>query len=616
MKMPTWICALAGGLFVAIPARGETWADWMAPPASAPLVAEFQPGWKWETWWQSSEYHSKAEDCLEPNHGYEGDLVFGVRPGAETPPGPLQVHLSYAVASPAEMNWAQWDQSPNGFVPAVLPTAVPRAAALEETRTVPAEFPLRVPVIMPWNCRSPMAFGNRHPAGLFGRYEVFDAVGRELCRGLLSAHKLSGSVTSLTGIPNAEEALEQDSHSSGSLARVDDLPAEMAAYRQVRGIWFTEALWQTMGGREALLRRLLLSGIRFSGTPALVERIRTTLGTGPDGLVPGAAAASGTWDLRNDLSLRQLNLWSGQADRKTGREKCIFENDVDLFGADRTAYLIWTLAGVLAFSLGVVVLLAVVFIRFKGERRVAAWWALPGWAGLCFAAIWAGGWLVLERRPWADVTEYRLGMAHWPEMHCRAVASAMTFEPGRPEWKLPPGAVVLAERNEWLDGWWKRIDARISPDGIRLQLPRKTTGSALELEAGWYEPTSAPVALESGMVVATEDVDGAFAMIETEWHALGPMKAGDRRDPRLAPTPRYNHLAGMPKTLDDAFPYEHTDRCTCRNPSHQHPPEWVRLTRQHDWILVAWKRAMPPRVAPIWDDSLTKGRTIWVIQCP
>jgi hypothetical protein len=616
VKKWPFMFTLALGLAGTASAREETWGDWMSPPENAPLVAEFQPGWKWETWWQQSEYHSKAEDCIEANHGYEGDLVFGVRPGADTPPGPLQVHLSYTVAAPAEMNWPQWDKFPDGFVLAVLPQAVPRAAAMEETRTVPAEFPLRVPVILPWNCRAPMSYGKRRPAALFGRYKVVDANGRELSRGLLSAHKLSGSIGSLTGIANAEEALEQGKNSIGSLVRTDDLPAEMAAYRQVRGIWFTESLWQKMAGREALLRRLLLSGIRFSGATALVERIRSTLDAGPDGLVPGSAVAPGTWDLRNDLSLRPLNQWSGQADRKTGRERCIFENDVDLFGADRNAYLIWTLAGVLAFSLGVAVLLGVVFIRFKGERRVAVWWALPGWAALCFAAIWAGGWLVLERRPWADVTEYRLGMANWPEMHCRAVASAMTFDPGRPEWKLPPGAVVQADRYESLDGGWKQIDARISAEGIRLRLPRKMTGSVLELEAGWYEPTSAPVALEAGMVVATEDVDGAFAMIETEWHALGPMKAGERRDPRLAPTPQYNHLAGMPKVLDDAFPYEHTDRRTCRNPSHQHPPEWVRLTRQHDWILVAWKRDVPPRVAPIWDDSLTKGRTIWVIQCP
>jgi hypothetical protein len=470
---------------------------------------------------------------------------------------------------------------------------------------------LRVPVILPWNCRAPMSYGNRHPAALFGRYEVVDANGRELCRGLLSAHKLSGSVASLTGNPNAEEALEQESKSLGSLARVEDLPAEMAAYRQVRGIWFTEALWQKMDGREALLRRLLLSGIRFSGATALVERIRTTLGTGPDGLVPGSAVTPGTWDLRNDLSLRPLNQWSGQADRKTGREKCVFENDVDLFGADRDAYLIWTLAGVLAFSLGVAVLLGVVFIRFKGERRVAVWWALPGWAALCFAAIWAGGWLVLERRPWADVTEYRLMMAAWPEMHCRAVASAMTFTPGRPEWKLPPNALVQAERNEWLDGGWKRFDAQISAEGIRLQLPRKMTGTVLELEAGWFEPASAPVAIEEGtidapgrQVVATEDVDGVYALIETEWRELGPMKAGERRDPRMAPKSKYNHLPGLPKELDDALPFENEGGGRS-NPGYQ-----------HDWVLVAWKRDMPPRVAPIWDDSLTKGRTIWLIQCP
>lgn len=620
MRNPVFSWAVAVWVAAWPAARGETWAEWMSPPADAPLTAEFQPGWAWDP--EQTTGINRVEDHLPINRGYEGTLVFGIRPGAEAPQGPVEVTLSFSAASPAEMNWPPSNAVPADFEPMVLPQAVPRPAAWEETRTLAAEYPLRVPVVRPWNCQGPIRYRTLKPAALFGRYWVRDAAGRELCRGMLPATTLSGGAPALAGFATADEALNQVSKSVGLLTRVSDLPDELAAYREMRGIWFTEALWQQMAGREALLRRILLSGVRISGETALVERIGAALGTAKEGLVPGGGLSPEPWSSRNDASLRQLNLWSGTADRRTGRESCIFENDVDLFRTDRNAYLIWTLGGVLAFSAGVAVLLGVVFIRYKGERRVAIWLALPGWAALCFAAVWAGGGLVLERRPRADVTEYRLAVAGWPEMHCRAVATAMTFTPGRPEWKLPAGALVWGERYAGLDGWWKRYDVRTTADGMRLWLPRKMTGTALELEASWFEPTAVPVVLEGGTaeasgreVVATEDVDGVFAMIETEWRELGPMKAGERLDPRSGRKCEWNHLPGMPKVLEDEFPYEHGGGNTCRNPAHDHGPEMKRLPREHDWILVAWKRDVPPRMVPVWEETLTKGRVVWVIQC-
>lgn len=624
MKKIQWVGAVAIGIWVAAnSAHGETWADWLVPPMNAPLVAEFQAGWVVDP--ISREASRSSDNFVEPNRGYEGKLILSAAPDAAPMAGPLKVRLIYSVASPEEMNWPA-DEIPTGFVPAVLPEGTPRRAVAEEIWTVPAEFPVRVPVVLPRSCNSPMSWRNKKDPALFSRYEVLDAVGRTLCRGTLPARTLSENSRSLVGMDEGDEAMKKLTEKAGEIERVGDLPDELSAYRSVRSIWFTDSLWKKMEGREALVRRLLLSGVKISGKTALVERIRATLGTGRDGQVLGTAIASGSWNSGNEFSLKTLNLrdvsTGVDGHKQTVREESVFGNDVNLFTPDRNAYLTWTLAGLLVFGVGVAAILAVVFIRFKGEQRVAVWWALPAWTILCFAAIWLGGTQVLERRSRVDVTEYRLVMAGWPEMYCRAVASAMTFEPGRPEWRLPP-SVVFAERSYGqLDGWWKREDAEISAEGIRLRLPRQMTGETLNLEAGWFEPACMPVVPEDGTldapgrwIVATENVEGVLVLAEGQWRNLGPMKAGDRLDPLAAKTLKENRLLGLPAALYAELPMGGYGG-PCQNPEHHHVPVVAEPPPKHDWIVVAWKGDVPPRVVPVWKDSLTKGRVIWVMQCP
>ena len=262
-----------------------------------------------------------------------------------------------------------------------------------------------------------------------------------------------------------------------------------------------------------------------------------------------------------------------------------------------------------------------VFIRHKGERRVAVWWALPAWAGLCALGLWGGGRLLLDRQARADVTEYRLIMAGWPEMHCRSVASAMTFEPGRPEWVLPPEAVLVEERSVALDGWWARTDEVRNDRERRLQLPRQASGMTLELEAGWFEPARMPVLLEDGdvespgrRVAAAEDLDGVYVLAEGRWRDLGPMKAGERRDPLTVGQMKWNRLPGLPERLSEGF-QDWYWREPCRNPAHNHPPE-ESLPPRHDWVVVAWKKNTAPRVFPAGDGWRLQGRTVWVEQWP
>ena len=110
------------------------------------------------------------------------------------------------------------------------------------------------------------------PPALFGGYEVRDAAGRELGRGMLPARQLAESGRTLVGMTENDETLKPLMERSGAIDRVGDLPDEWEAYRLVRSIGFTEPLWEHMAGREALLRRLLLGGVQIKGETGLVER--------------------------------------------------------------------------------------------------------------------------------------------------------------------------------------------------------------------------------------------------------------------------------------------------------------------------------------------------------
>ena len=605
----------------AVAARGATWAEWQTSRGEAVLQAELRPGWVVEA--EQKYPSSSPETYLEQNRGYDGELVLSQMSGVEAPEGPLTVHLWHVVVHPDQMNWPKENSFETNFVPDVQPEAVIGRPVAEETWTVAAEFPLRVPVVRPRSCQSPATWRSHRPAALFGGYEVRDATGREVCRGMLPPRRLAESRRSLVGMTENDATLKRLTEHSGAIDLVGNLPDELEAYRQVRSIWFTEPLWEKMTGREALLRRLLLGGVRITGKTGLVERIQATLGTGKDGRAVLEAATPGSLSAGGPLSLRSLNLARIQQEGEKGPmrpETSVFENEANLFAKNLDSFVIWTWVGWLVFAGGVVAILSVVFFRCKGERRVAVWWALPGWTVLCAVILWGGGKLVLDRQPRADVTEYRLAMAGWPDMHCRAVATAMTFEPGRPAWVLPQNAVTVENRHEALDGWWARRDVWTRASEKRLQPPRKPTGMTIELEAGWSEPTQMPVLVEDGVLdspgrwlVAGEDVDGVYALVEGKWHDLGPMKAGDRVDPQQVVAMEQNRVAGLPTELHDGWS-QWTWRKPCPCPGREIDPADL-APRKHDWIVVAWKRNTAPRVYPSGDKWRKQGRTVWVEQC-
>lgn len=614
-----WVVAVLAG---AAAARGATWAEWQTPRGEMRVQAELRPGWVVEP---VQKYPSSSPNTfLEQNRGYDGELVLSQGPGVDGPDGLLTVHMWHVVVHPDQMNWPKENSFETNFVPDVQPAAVIGRPVAEETWTLAAEFPLRVPVVRPRSCQSPATWRRRRPAALFGGYEVRDEAGREVCRGMLPARRLAESSRALVGMAENDATLKRLTERSGTIDLVGDLPDELAAYRQVRSIWFTEPLWEQMAGREALLRQLLLGGVRMTGETGLVERIQVALGTGKDGRAGLEAATPGSLASGGPLSLRSLNLARIQQKGEEGRkrlETSLFENEANLFAKNLNSFVIWTWLGWLVFAGGVVAILSVVFFRHKGERRVAVWWVLPGWTTLSAMVLWGGGKLVLDQQARVDVTEYRLAMAGWPDMHCRAVATALTFEPGRPEWVLPKNATTVGNRRETLDGWWARRDAWTHASEKRLQPPRKPTGMAIELEAGWFEPTQMPVQVEDGgldspgrWLVAGEDVDGVVALVEGKWRDLGPMKTGDRVDPQQAVAMKPNRVAGLPTQLDNGWS-QWVRRKPRPCPGRAIVPT-DRVAPKHDWIVVAWKKNTEPRVYPAGNEWRKQGRTVWVEQWP
>ncbi len=600
-------------LATALQTHGDSWDEWLDPGDDSRITAEFRPGWVVES--EELSGRCSAHDLLQPNRGYTGDILFNRAPGADAVRGPFSIRLLYSVAASAEMNWPDNDELlPLDFVPMPLPDVAPRRTAAETVHVITDGLPATVPVLLPASCGDVDSYRSRHSSALFCRYEALDAAGRVMCRGILSAFRLREDARLLVGMDDADEAMKEVTRQSGAIERVGDLPDEMSAYRQVNGIWFTDSLWIRMEGREDLLRRLLLAGIPISGETGLVSRIQSALGTGWQGrALAGSVVAGANWRSGCPMSFRDLNLKNFPSSGKCQKDddvESVFENEGRLFKSRRNSFLVWSLTGLFVFCAGVAAALILILVRRKGERRVIIWWALPAWTLLCFVLIWALGLIVLDRRNRADVTEYRLVMAGWPEMHCRAVASAMTFQPGRPEWKLPAGAVLYDPVDRGLDGWWNRLDSEFSGDCATLRLPQRMTGNRLELEAGWFEPASAPVTLKPAdddqsderLISATDDLDGVYVLAHGKWRALGAMKKDAVLDPFAADALEDNRLQGLPSIISDAFSDWHW-RQSCENDV-------------GDLVVVAWKRDVPSRMAPAWKNALVSGRVIWVIQCP
>lgn len=606
-----WLGVLGGAAF----ARGATWDEWRGPKADATVSAEFVSGWAMDP--SQTSWIYKA---LPFNRGYDGDLVFTLNEGASLPPGPLSVLIWHAGVPDKRMNWpknpAKIDT--DSFVLDILP-GVPIGPTFQEERwEVEPQFPLRVPVVRPRNSHIPSKRDLYHPA-LWGGYQVTDAQGQELCRGRLPPRMQVESHRVLLGAGPDDAVIKEMLQNISTLDRVHALPDAMEAYLQVQGIWMTESLWETLKGREAILRRLLLSGIQLVGEKEMVEQMRTTLGTGVDGRVLlGVVHQSKSLDRLSSLQHLKIHYDHNEDDdRKWEREESLFDNEVDLFKPDQWRFALWTWLGWAVFAGGIMVVLAVMFWRRRGERRVAVWWLLPAWSVACALGIWGGGKFWLNRQPRADVTEYRLMVSGWEEMRCHVVASGMTFGHGRTEWTMPTNAVVLVPSSPRLDGIWARLDRVLSPDEQRWTFPRQPAGEIVLCEAGWFEPSRSPVVLEGERgdrrsVQATEDLERVYVFAEGVWRDLGAMKAGERQRPlEVDPRPK-NGLSGLPKALHAVADRWHLQE-GCQDPTHDHPPREAKVP-EHDWLVVAWQADTPARVRPVGEDWEVKSRTLWMEQ--
>ena len=80
------------------------------------------------------------------------------------------------------------------------------------------------------------------------------------------------------------------------------------------------------------------------------------------------------------------------------------------------------------------------FALRKGEARLAVWSALPLWSAACAAFALFVLPRFLDRRPYADVTEWRYAHAGSREAFCTAIGRSQTFSASPSVWSVPPDA--------------------------------------------------------------------------------------------------------------------------------------------------------------------------------
>lgn len=610
-------------------ASAMTWGEWEASIPDSVIQVEFHQ------LFEKREYVSyDTADALIKSYGYIGYLEFTAdEDAAKSPQGPFSIRLSYSPVHGQHLDWPQENKIPRGFIPTPLPKAPmqPNLKIIEFTDF--DSLPIRIPVDLPkgdvrgyWTGHATM------PGAIFPVYELRDATGRVLCRGRMNAcnSRIQERLNTLVGSGDIDDTLRRALENTKQ-EKIERLPEYTEAYNDISYIWFTPDLLASMEGREDFLRRLLLLGINFQGAAEDVAALREKLGGTRTGWIFnggfGKAAPSKTTrvNMLDNLELRTCD--SDDAECRT-KPRSLLDNEGLVFQPDRRAYQNWTVACLLVFTLGCCVILFLVFARRRGEQRIVVWVGLPVWSVLAAILFYAGGLLVLNRNAKLDVTEYRLGVAGWPEMYCHAVIHTMSYTGGRAAFELPRGtwSGSIFPHEHRLDGYWQRHDEVRSPERLQCRLNRTQGGDANVWVYFWFEEAALPLVKEteseSGAVIGfrlTEDVDGVWLFADGKWLQFNATKAGEYIYPELGY--EIHALYGLPKRLDSALHWRQSENKRCTDPTHNHPipeePEPAIHIPKHDPVTVVLKKNTTPRVKADWQQPLDeKGRVVWITQWP
>ena len=464
---------------------------------------------------------------------------------------------------------------------------------------------------------------------LVARYEVMDAAGRVLARGVVpqfAGYSYREPIADAWVMGDVEaDRLLRERGGLNTVETVTALPQSPAAYEGLRAIWVSQSVWESMAAEPRFWQRRLLQGVSLYGRPETVQAMQAVLDPGSNGVLlaaqlaaPAATAAqahaapyAAAYGRPGGLDLT--------CDTNGVMETGVLENVCPLF-ADAVQYRAWTIGVLGLFTFGTVVLLALAFLRLPGPRRMTLWWALPLWAAL-FALLGGGvGRWVLARQARADVTEYRYAHVNWPEMYCQAVGRMLRFDGRECAWQLPRHAVECLHPPAYQAGAAPRPTIRQevrSSGSVRMSDQGGSPGTSDSISASWFRSNALPfevVATTSGRCLrATADLAAVYVWSEKHWHSLGAMAAGREAGLRASKATRMDRLPGLPLALAGCWSKGVAVNSTDCNdaPVPNYPEPAVSGT----WLVVALQRS-EPAMRPVDAQAKTVGRVVWMVQCP
>ena len=252
-------------------------------------------------------------------------------------------------------------------------------------------------------------------------------------------------------------------------------------------------------------------------------------------------------------------------------------------GRSYAPFIVATVLFLAFFSIGAVAILVRHFALRRGEARLAVWRALPIWSAVSAVVAFLVLPRMLDRRPYADVTEWRYGFADSDEAFCIAQGRAQSFAATPSSWSIPADAWFYLGPNAFSGsrdpGMVFSIGGEAGRSGVTL--PPRLRGEEESIAACRFAPHRSPVSLTpdpaldvqtltrevllapgaegsdsasremlarllgdwsappSGpsecdarpaperSVTAAVDLDGVFVWALGSWYALGPMKRGE-----------------------------------------------------------------------------------------
>lgn len=649
-----WNAATVGlaGCAAALSCMAESYDAWLAGvPQERPALIEFVPSStnavRSTTTIRVRSRHGaqdRAANQLEIPQRPSGGWIGDVRIKTVTATAlrlPLSLRVIYSQVLARDLRPPQggkedpkyfWHQ-PSDLLNRAAPIRVVR---FTEQTTLPASpagtapvLPVLLPALNRRDSSGFLEFDESVQSMMSVRAELCDAEGRVADRRLLVElcdTRDDGYETEAWVTEDAEaDRVLRERCRIRSIRSVDRLPPMIAPYLDVNALWVSAPAWQRQPLDAVLLRRLVLAGRWVYGRPETVEVITRAAGLDcPQRvLLGGIAAPARTGEVSTPpdnsheygVPPQSTTLADSNSSHSKTNVAATLENNRELFAPHKRRFLNWTVSVLGVFGAIIAVGLPLAFYRFKGARRLMLWWLAPGVAGVCALAGWIGGNVVLPRELQADVTEFRMAYAPWPEVYCHTVARALNFEQRDLAWQMPAGSIALPHSA------WRPVCQAMhvtqAPEGNSVQLAGLRRGGIETVESLCFRTLPLPVKTEwSGnkpLLRSLQALRNVHVWHEGAMHKVGSLAAGATVDP--ATCGKTDGVAGLPRRFDamlEAIGLRPT--CCDRHKAEYDRKLKERRPREKMWIVMAVSDEVPAtRVAPA---AQTQGRVAWIIQLP